>query len=242
MIYKIKLNSGEVMFKGLTILGIFIIILIGISQMFLPALLANRLTAAMQNRLQTEQVVASVEQSPAFTMLLGRFDTIDIKAENAVLNKVQFDELDLHVNKAQLDLPQILFDQHFSVQTAQEISLKGVLSEQQLAAALSQKENKLQDVKVQVTPDKIHIQGGISLLGKSISVTVEGRLLMDQNRILFRMEKVDIKNALLGKMGSNLFNDLVLVDLNKLPFDVMLTKVEQEDGKVVITANNHKNE
>jgi hypothetical protein len=230
------------MFKGLTILGIFIIILIGISQMFLPALLANRLTAAMQNRLQTEQVVASVEQSPAFTMLLGRFDTIDIKAENAVLNKVQFDELDLHVNKAQLDLPQILFDQHFSVQTAQEISLKGVLSEQQLAAALSQKENKLQDVKVQVTPDKIHIQGGISLLGKSISVTVEGRLLMDQNRILFRMEKVDIKNALLGKMGSNLFNDLVLVDLNKLPFDVMLTKVEQEDGKVVITANNHKNE
>jgi hypothetical protein len=236
------LNSGEEMFKGLTILGIFIILLIGISQMFLPALLANRLTAAMQTRLQTEQVVTSVEQSPAFTMLLGRFDTIDIKAENAVLNKVQFDELDLHVNKAQLDLQQILFAQRFSVQTAQDISLKGVLSEQQLAAALSQKENKLQDVKVQVTPDQIHIQGGIALLGKSISVTVEGRLLVDQNRILFRMEKVDIKNALLGKMGSNLFNDLVLVDLNKLPFDVMLTKVEQEDGKVVITADNHKNE
>ena len=230
------------MFKGLTILGIFIILLIGISQMFLPALLANRLTAAMQTRLQTEQVVANVEQSPAFTMLLGRFDTIDVKAENAVLNKVQFDELNLHVNKAQLDLQKLLFAQSFSVQTAQDISLKGVLSEQQLAAALSQKESKLQDVKVQVTPDQIHIQGGIPLLGKSISVTVEGRLLVDQNRILFRMEKVDIKNALLGKMGSNLFNDLVLVDLNKLPFDVMLTKVEQEDGKVVITADNHKNE
>ena len=230
------------MFKGLTILGIFIILLIGISQMFLPALLANRLTAAMQNSLQTEQVVANVEQSPAFTMLLGRFDTIDVKAENAVLNKVQFDELNLHVNKAQLDLQKLLFAQSFSVQTAQDISLKGVLSEQQLAAALSQKESKLQDVKVQVTPDQIHIQGGIPLLGKSISVTVEGRLLVDQNRILFRMEKVDIKNALLGKMGSNLFNDLVLVDLNKLPFDVMLTKVEQEDGKVVITADNHKNE
>jgi len=230
------------MFKGLTILGIFIILLIGISQMFLPALLANRLTAAMQTRLQTEQVVANVEQSPAVTMLLGRFDTIDIKAENAVLNKVQFDELNLHVNKAQLDLQKLLFAQSFSVQTAQDISLKGVLSEQQLAAALSQKESKLQDVKVQVTPDQIHIQGGIPLLGKSISVTVEGRLLVDQNRILFRMEKVDIKNALLGKMGSNLFNDLVLVDLNKLPFDVMLTKVEQEDGKVVITADNHKNE
>jgi len=230
------------MFKGLTILGIFIILLIGISQMFLPALLANRLTTAMQTRLQTEQVVANVEQSPAVTMLLGRFDTIDIKAENAVLNKVQFDELNLHVNKAQLDLQKLLFAQSFSVQTAQDISLKGVLSEQQLAAALSQKESKLQDVKVQVTPDQIHIQGGIPLLGKSISVTVEGRLLVDQNRILFRMEKVDIKNALLGKMGSNLFNDLVLVDLNKLPFDVMLTKVEQEDGKVVITADNHKNE
>lgn len=230
------------MFKGLTILGIFIILLIGFSEMFLPALLANRLTAAMQTRLQTEQVVASVEQSPAFTMLVGRFDTIDVKAENAVLNKVQFDELDLHVNKAQLDLQQILFAQSFSVQTAQEISLKGVLSEEQLAAALSQKESKLQDVKVQVTPDQIHIQGGIPLLGKSISVTVEGRLLVDQNRILFRMEKVDIKNALLGKMGANLFNDLVLVDLNKLPFDVMLTKIEQEDGKVVITADNHKNE
>ena len=230
------------MFKGLTILGIFIILVVGISQIFLPALFANRLTAAMQTRLQTEQVVASVEQSPAFTMLLGRFDTIDIKAENAVLNKVQFDELDLHVNKAQLDLQQILFAQSFSVQTAQEISLKGVLSEEQLAAALSQKESKLQDVKVQVTPDQIHIQGGIPLLGKSISVTVEGRLLVDQNRILFRMEKVDIKNALLGKMGANLFNDLVLVDLNKLPFDVMLTKIEQEDGKVVITADNHKNE
>jgi len=230
------------MFKGLTILGIFIILLIGFSEMFLPALLANRLTAAMQTRLQTEQVVASVEQSPAFMMLLGRFDTIDVKAENAVLNKVQFDELDLHVNKAQLDLQQILFAQSFSVQTAQEISLKGVLSEEQLAAALSQKESKLQDVKVQVTPDQIHIQGGIPLLGKSISVTVEGRLLVDQNRILFRMEKVDIKNALLGKMGANLFNDLVLVDLNKLPFDVMLTKIEQEDGKVVITADNHKNE
>ena len=230
------------MFKGLTILGIFIILLIGISQMFLPALLANRLTAAMQNSLQTEQVVAKVEQSPAFTMLLGRFDTIDIKTENAVLNKVQFDELDLHVTKAQMDLQQLVFAQRLSVQNAQEISLKGVLSEQQLAVALSQKESKLQDVKVQVTPDQIHIQGGIALLGKSISVTVEGRLIMDQNRILFRMEKVDIKNALLGKMGSNLFNDLVLVDLNKLPFDVMLTKVEQEDGKVVITADNHKNE
>lgn len=230
------------MFKGLTILGIFIILLIGISQMFLPALLANRLTAAMQNSLQTEQVVAKVEQSPAFTMLLGRFDTIDIKTENAVLNKVQFDELDLHVTKAQMDLQQLVFAQRLSVQNAQEISLKGILSEKQLAAALSQKESKLQDVKVQVTPDQIHIQGGIALLGKSISVTVEGRLIMDQNRILFRMEKVDIKNALLGKMGSNLFNDLVLVDLNKLPFDVMLTKVEQEDGKVVITADNHKNE
>jgi len=230
------------MFKGLTILGIFIILLIGFSEMFLPALLANRLTAAMQNSLQTEQVVAKVEQSPAFTMLLGRFDTIDIKTENAVLNKVQFDELDLHVTKAQMDLQQLVFAQRLSVQNAQEISLKGILSEKQLAAALSQKESKLQDVKVQVTPDQIHIQGGIPLLGKSISVTVEGRLLVDQNRILFRMEKVDIKNALLGKMGSNLFNDLVLVDLNKLPFDVMLTKVEQEDGKVVITADNHKNE
>ncbi|WP_019552532.1 LmeA family phospholipid-binding protein [Propionispira raffinosivorans] len=230
------------MFKGLTILGIFIILLIGIGQIFLPALFANRLTAAMQTRLQTEQVVSDVEQSPAFMMLLGRFDTIDIKAENAALNKVQFDELDLHVNKAQMDLQQILFAQRFSIQNAEEISLKGVLSEQQLAAALSQKENKLQDVKVQVTPDRIHIQGGIPLLGKSISVTVEGRLIMDQNHILFRMEKVDIKNALLGKMGSNLFNDLVLVDLNKLPFDVRLTKVEQEDGKVIITADNHKNE
>ncbi|WP_177177643.1 LmeA family phospholipid-binding protein [Propionispira arboris] len=236
------MNSGEAMFKGLTILGIFIILLIGIGQIFLPALFANRLTAAMQTRLQTEQVVSKVEQSPAFMMLLGRFDTIDIKAENAALNKVQFDELDLHVNKAQLDLQQILFAQRFSIQNAEEISLKGVLSEQQLAAALSQKENKLQDVKVQVTPDRIHIQGGIPLLGKSISVTVEGRLIMDQNHILFRMEKVDIKNALLGKMGSNLFNDLVLVDLNKLPFDVRLTKVEQEDGKVIITADNHKNE
>ena len=230
------------MFKGLTILGIFIILVVGISQIFLPALFANRLTAAMQTRLQTEQVVSNVEQSPAFMMLLGRFNTIDIKAENADLNKVQFDELDLHVNKAQLDLQQILFAQRFSIQNAEEISLKGVLSEQQLAAALSQKENKLQDVKVQVTPEKIHIQGGIALLGKSISVTVEGRLIMDQNRILFRMEKVDIKNALLGKMGSNLFNDLVLVDLNKLPFDVRLTKIEQEDGKVIITADNHKNE
>ena len=81
--------------KGLTIFSIIIIILIVFSQFFLVPIMEKTAETRLKNATQASTATVSLQTMPAALMLLGQLDTVDMKAENAMLGQVRVQELTL---------------------------------------------------------------------------------------------------------------------------------------------------
>lgn len=229
------------MLKRLTILGGFFIILIVLGQIFLPMVVSQGITQAVKALGGAEKAEVRVEQFPAVWMLTGNFDRVTVKAGPVQMEKAAFEEVDALFEGVKIDLPTLLLDQKLTVESIDKAALRAVVSEQTLAALINEKVKGAEEAHVKITPEKVTAKSTLTL-GKFMKaqVVLEGKIIASDNRIVFTTENFNVDNPLLGKLGGAVFTDLVLADFQKLPFDVQVKKVVQEDGKVVIEADNAK--
>lgn len=228
------------MAKRLTIFLGIIIILIVMCQVLLPNLVINGLSKFVKNQGNTERVTVSVEEFPAVLMLLGNFGKITVSANEVKTDKIALEKIDLRLDNVKLDIIGLLQDNRLKVESIEKAQLQAIVSEDTLAELINQRIKGAKDSKVKITPEKVTVASNLAL-GKmaNAAVSLEGKIILSDNRIIFTTQQFNIDNPILGKLGGRVFTDLILVDFSNLPFDIRVKNIEQEDGRVAIQASNY---
>lgn len=228
------------MVKRIVLLIGAILLFLGLSQFLLPAAIEEAVAGAVVSLTNTDKVRAKAEKFPALLMLGGQFDEVSVHAERAQAGKVVFDELELRLSDIQVNMPALFRRRALELESAGDIALKGAISESELASAINKTVKGAKDAQVKIAPDKATIKSKFALGGiVSASVALEGRIVAAGDQIVFKTDRFDINNAMLGKFGGAVFTDLVLADLKDLPLHLTVKDVVLEEGRAVIYASNH---
>lgn len=234
-----KENENDILRKRLTIFSAVIIIWMILSQWLLPFLAERTLVSRIGAALQTEEVTAKVYGMPALGILFGHVDRIFMTARNPLLGDVRAAQMTLTGENVELS-PEHFMQGEFMVKRADLLRLDAVLTAENLADLLQRKVDKLQKVKAEITADLVLLDGEVKVWGQKVDVHIEGKVLEEENRLCFRMTRLNIKNGFFGGdlMGS-LFVDVDLVDFRLLYLPLTLDSVEHQAGKILLTASYH---
>lgn len=229
------MNSGDILFRGLTIVSAIIIILIVFSQWLLPGLVGKQAEAMLNSRLQTEPSKVSLATQPGILLLAGRIDNVEATAENAVLGQLRVSSLALEGENVEVDVRSLVAEQRLQVRSADKLVLHATVKASDLAAVLAKKVDKLKDVEVDIKPAGVQIKGSIPLAGRTVEVNIEGAIMAKDGGLYFHMRQVQIRNAVLGQsLIAGLFDDILLTDLRTSPFQLEAAEVIQKNGEISI--------
>lgn len=228
------------MVRRLALVGGVVAAVFALSQFLLPAAVNEIVSGAMLSLTDTDKVEVQVEEFPAIYMLGGHFDRIAVRASDARADKIVFDAFEMNLKNIQIDMLNLILRRSLTLRSAEDITLRAVVSEAQLASTINQSVKGARDAEVSILPDKVTVRSKLAIGGLvSATVVLEGKIVAEDGQIVFKTHNASIDNALLGRFGGSVFTSLVLVDLNKLPFDVRVKNVALDDGKAMIYADNH---
>ena len=171
-------------------------------------------------------------------MLGGYFDELTIKAQDAELRELRFQELDIHGKDIKANISSLALGLGAAVNSSQELQFLAVMNERDLEAYLSDKLPDVENFKVEITPDDIITSGDVELLGKKIKVDMHGNVQENAAMLMYHMTKIEVNNSSLGsQIIGNLFGDIMLFDLQNISGTTTLDSVKQEAGQLVIRAS-----
>ena len=88
--------------------------------------------------------------------------------------------------------------------------------------------------RVKIAPDKITATAQAKIAGRMADIDLEGTIVEDGGGLYFRMTKLNIRNAIVGKaVLGDFFGDILLTKFSALPFNVEVDRVILQDGQVV---------
>ncbi len=223
--------------KGLTILGALFIIIIVFSETLLPWLARETLQTRMNERLSTTDAQVAVDSSPGILLMLGQVQQMHAVAHQAKVGNVYFREISLSGENMRLNVGDLLQAGKVALRSADKLALKGVVDEENLQEALARKLDKVENVQVSITPERVSVTANTKLLGRIVDIELEGNIIEDSGSLYFQMTHLAFKNSRIGtaKLGE-LFGNIQLAPPGRLPMGMQISDVQQADGVVVITA------
>ena len=218
------------------LIGLILVVVIALAgaTYILPTYISNQISGRIERSLQTDSVSANIETSPSFMMLFGQVDNIDIEAVN--LNK-----LSLKGENIEISVQDLLLARRLVINSADNLTITGLIDENNLAQLLAKEVDKISDIAVKITPDNVEATGKISFLGQEATINVKGIIVVEGKNLLFRITDANTENRLFGKIGISFTKDIFLVSTDKLPLEgAKFTRVEQQNGQVLIEAGINK--
>lgn len=225
------------------LIGLILVVVIALAgaTYILPTYISNQISGRIERSLQTDSVSANIETSPSFMMLFGQVDNIDIEATNIKLDKVNLNELSLKGENIEISVQDLLLARRLVINSADNLTITGLIDENNLAQLLAKEVDKISDIAVKITPDNVEATGKISFLGQEASINVKGIIVVEGKNLLFRITDANTENRLFGKIGISFTKDIFLVSTDKLPLEgAKFTRVEQQNGQVLIEASINK--
>lgn len=225
------------------LIGLILVVIIALAgaTYILPTYISNQISGRIERSLQTDSVSANIETSPSFMMLFGQVDNIDIEATNIKLDKVNLNELSLKGENIEISVQDLLLARRLVINSADNLTITGLIDENNLAQLLAKEVDKISDIAVKITPDNVEATGKISFLGQEATINVKGIIVVEGKNLLFRITDANTENRLFGKIGISFTKDIFLVSTDKLPLEgVKFTRVEQQNGQVLIEAGINK--
>lgn len=223
--------------KGLTILAVLFIILTVFGEFILPDLLASTLQKRLTDRLATRDVVVNLSSSPNAMAALGRVDHLQIIAHSAKLGEIYVEELTAEGGGVRVNMPALVKDGVFEIQSAEELTLRGIVTELNLKELISRRVEKLENVQVKITPEEVLVTANIKVFGRTVDAEMTGLVLEDSGSLYFRMTRLQVKNVFPGKLSlDNFFGDIQIVKPDRLPLGAEFEQVEMQEGRVLISA------
>lgn len=225
------------------LIGLIFVVVIALAgaTYILPTYISNQISERIERSLQTDSVSANIETSPSFMMLFGQVDNIDIEATNIKLDKVNLNELSLKGENIEISVQDLLLARRLVINSADNLTITGLIDENNLAQLLAKEVDKISDIAVKITPDNVEATGKISFLGQEATINVKGIIVVEGKNLLFRITDANTENRLFGKIGISFTKDIFLVSTDKLPLEgAKFTRVEQQNGQVLIEAGINK--
>lgn len=225
------------------LIGLILVVVIALAgaTYILPTYISNQISGRIERSLQTDSVSANIETSPSFMMLFGQVDNIDIEATNIKLDKVNLNKLSLKGENIEISVQDLLLARRLVINSADNLTITGLIDENNLAQLLAKEVDKISDIAVKITPDNVEATGKISFLGQEATINVKGIIVVEGKNLLFRITDTNTENRLFGKIGISFTKDIFLVSTDKLPLEgAKFTRVEQQNGQVLIEAGINK--
>lgn len=223
--------------KRVSILIGIVVLAAAFCQLLLPGIIGGNLANRIKEAARAENVTANVRAMPGFMLLAGQMDNLDVVVDNAWLGDIQVSRLTLHGENLQVDYSALDSRDGSAIQSADNLELTGVITQQALQDMLVKKMEKVDNLHVQMDADKISATGQVKLLGRMADITLEGKVLPENGGLYFHMTRLDIRNAVLGQaVLGNFFGDILIFDLYNSPIRAEIDDVQQQAGQVTIKA------
>lgn len=223
--------------KRISILIGIVVLAAAFCQLLLPGIIGGNLANRIKEAARAENVTANVRVMPGFMLLAGQMDNLDVVVDNAWLGDIQVSRLTLHGENLQVDYSALDSRDGSAIQSADNLELTGVITQQALQDMLVKKMEKVDNLHVQMDADKISATGQVKLLGRMADITLEGKVLPENGGLYFHMTRLDIRNAVLGQaVLGNFFGDILIFDLYNSPIRAEIDDVQQQAGQVTIKA------
>ena len=223
--------------KRISILIGIVVLAAAFCQLLLPGIMGGNLANRIKEAARAENVTANVRAMPGFMLLAGQMDNLDVVVDNARLGDIQVSRLTLHGENLQVDYSALDSRDGSAIQSADNLELTGVITQQALQDMLVKKMEKVDNLHVQMDADKISATGQVKLLGRMTDITLEGKVLPENGGLYFHMTRLDIRNAVLGQaVLGNFFGDILIFDLYNSPIRAEIDDVQQQAGQVTIKA------
>ena len=223
--------------KRISILIGIVVLAAAFCQLLLPGIIGGNLANRIKEAARAENVTANVRAMPGFMLLAGQMDNLDVMVDNAWLGDIQVSRLTLHGENLQVDYSALDSRDGSAIQSADNLELTGVITQQALQDMLVKKMEKVDNLHVQMDTDKISATGQVKLLGRMADITLEGKVLPENGGLYFHMTRLDIRNAVLGQaVLGNFFGDILIFDLYNSPIRAEIDDVQQQAGQVTIKA------
>ena len=223
--------------KRISILIGIVVLAAAFCQLLLPGIIGGNLAHRIKEAARAENVTANVRAMPGFMLLAGQMDNLDVVVDNAWLGDIQVSRLTLHGENLQVDYSALDSRDGSAIQSADNLELTGVITQQALQDMLVKKMEKVDNLHVQMDTDKISATGQVKLLGRMADITLEGKVLPENGGLYFHMTRLDIRNAVLGQaVLGNFFGDILIFDLYNSPIRAEIDDVQQQAGQVTIKA------
>lgn len=223
--------------KRISILIGIVVLAAAFCQLLLPGIIGGNLANRIKETVRAENVTANVRAMPGFMLLAGQMDNLDVVVDNAWLGDIQVPRLTLHGENLQVDYSALDSRDGSAIQSADNLELTGVITQQALQDMLVKKMEKVDNLHVQMDADKISATGQVKLLGRMADITLEGKVLPENGGLYFHMTRLDIRNAVLGQaVLGNFFGDILIFDLYNSPIRAEIDDVQQQAGQVTIKA------
>lgn len=223
--------------KRISILIGIVVLAAAFCQLLLPGIIGGNLANRIKEAARAENVTANVRAMPGFMLLAGQMDNLDVVVDNAWLGDIQVSRLTLHGENLQVDYSALDSRDGSAIQSADNLELTGVITQQALQDMLVKKMEKVDNLHVQMDADKISATGQVKLLGRMADITLEGKVLPENGGLYFHMTRLDIRNAVLGQaVLGNFFGDILIFDLYNSPIRAEIDDIQQQAGQVTIKA------
>lgn len=223
--------------KRISILIGIVVLAAAFCHLLLPGIIGGNLANRIKEAARAENVTANVRAMPGFMLLAGQMDNLDVVVDNAWLGDIQVSRLTLHGENLQVDYSALDSRDGSAIQSADNLELTGVITQQALQDMLVKKMEKVDNLHVQMDADKISATGQVKLLGRMADITLEGKVLPENGGLYFHMTRLDIRNAVLGQaVLGNFFGDILIFDLYNSPIRAEIDDVQQQAGQVTIKA------
>lgn len=223
--------------KRISILIGIVVLAAAFCQLLLPGIIGGNLANRIKEAARAENVTANVRAMPGFMLLAGQMDNLDVVVDNAWLGDIQVSRLTLHGENLQVDYSALDSRDGSAIQSADNLELTSVITQQALQDMLVKKMEKVDNLHVQMDADKISATGQVKLLGRMADIILEGKVLPENGGLYFHMTRLDIRNAVLGQaVLGNFFGDILIFDLYNSPIRAEIDDVQQQAGQVTIKA------
>ena len=218
----------------------FVIILAAVAllaQFILPAIATSAIKAKVVSRLSTDDVDVSMQSDPNVLLAIGDIDKMNIVVHRATIGAVHLRDLTLQGKKVHIDMASFLEDQAVSVSHAEQLSLRGVIGENELRRVLEEKISRLDNVEVRITPDGITATANTKLFSRKADIALTGKVVEDEGTLFIKMTSLNIKNALIGTAKlDDMFGNIELLKAEKMPMGLKITNIVHQEGEVIIEA------
>ena len=225
--------------KGMLLLGVIVGVLI-IGDLILPDLVSSYAMQSLKELTNSQSVTVQAKKTPAIMMLAGKFDQVTVDAVNAKVDKITLSSMHAELNHAQVDMTALLTERQFAVQSVDDLTMTGTVSQAELARFLDANVKGSHNAEVVITPDKMTMSTHLAV-GSLIQVviTLEGKVVSDGQTLKFVTQRFLLNNTPVGNIGGAMLTEIPLLDLKKLPFGTTIQDIQLQDGQIMIVAGKH---